>query len=253
MNRHKPFDIPLFISAAQACSYLPGRTQRLLFVDPHWIPSPEQYQALLDLGFRRTGGYLFRPACRGCQRCLPVRLPAERFEPRRGQRRCWRDNQNRLTVEMTVPGWEAAHQSLYARYLQCRHPTGHLSEHDKNPLDFLTASWATTRFLEFREAGELIAVAVTDLLPEGLSAIYTFFDPALSKRGLGTFAIMAQIRHVIQLERRYLYLGYWIPGSAKMHYKGDYRPIEVFDGRQWRELMRGDPVNGVNGVNGAPK
>ncbi len=238
MNRPHSVDIPLWLSDSQGCSYLPEQIQRLSFVDPHWNPSLERYQSLMDLGFRRSGGYLYRPHCLDCRRCLPVRLPAGRFDPRRGQRRCWRDNQNTLAIEMTLPHWDAEHQSLYTRYLQSRHPTGGMAQNNHPPLDFLTALWATTRFIEFREAGRLIAVAVTDFLPKGLSAVYTFFDPAMPKRGLGTFAILTQIRLVMQSGKRHLYLGYWIPGSTTMHYKGDYRPIEVFDGKQWRECHR---------------
>jgi arginyl-tRNA--protein-N-Asp/Glu arginylyltransferase len=168
-------------------------------------------------------------------------FPPLRFVPDRSQRRCLARNAG---VEMRVlPTQRTAEQlSLYRRYLAARHAGGGMDGHGATEFDqFLIGSWSEGRFLELREAsthgpGKLLAVAVTDVTEAALSAVYTFYDPDLADRGLGTLAILRQLEWARRERRRHLYLGYWIQGHAKMDYKRRFRPLEAFDGRDWHDL-----------------
>ncbi|MGO4777394.1 arginyltransferase, partial [Lysobacter sp. 2RAB21] len=168
--------------------------------------------------------------------CVAVRIPVDRFVPDRSQRRCLARNAD---VEMRVCTAERSEEQLdlYKRYLASRHAGGGMDSHGAVEFDqFLIGSWSENRFLELREPGHgrLLAVAVTDVVDQALSAVYTFYDPELSERSLGTLAILRQIEWARRERRSHLYLGYWIAGHPKMDYKRRYRPLEAFDGRDWR-------------------
>ena len=133
------------------------------------------------------------------------------------------------------------HLALYQRYLAARHPLGGMDEHGAVEFDqFLVGNWNEGRFIELREDGRLLAVAVTDVIETALSAVYTFYDPDLHERGLGTLAILKQLEWARREQRTHLYLGYWIAGHPKMDYKRRFRPLEGFDGRRWRDLDFGE-------------
>ena len=184
------------------------------------------------------------PACRGCQACVSLRLPVESFEPNRSQWRNFRTNVAEATVTDRPPTFQPEHFALYRRYLQARHPEGSMAEGTgENYRDFLIDPWGgETRLLEIRLGGRLMAVAVTDVTPGGLSAVYTFFDPDLSHRAPGSFAILCQIEAAKGLGLPYLYLGYWIEACSKMSYKSRFRPLEAWNGREWERFGRGQPV-----------
>ena len=242
--------IALYLTADHPCSYLEGMQARTLFVDPLAPMDRHTYQALVDQGFRRSGSHVYRPACRDCSRCVPVRIPVAAFTPNRSQRRSWRRNLDLIQVLDTPSRVDPEHFELYLRYLLARHPDGNMAEDQsvESYRRFLVEPWGgETRFLELRQAHRLIGVAVTDLLPKGLSAVYTFFDPDLSDQGLGTFSVLAQIEIARRLRLPHVYLGYWIGESPKMSYKDRYRPIETFDGVQWRRFQRGEPLCGGMG------
>ena len=221
-----------------SCGYWPERVARDLVLDPHDPELPEAYADALALGFRRSGALVYRPHCNGCRACVPVRLQVDMFRPDRSQRRCLRDNTD-LDVRW-APAWPTAeHQQLYARYLAARHPGGGMDGADAGDFQrFLGSPWSPTRFLEIRAGGRLLAVAVTDVVPQALSAVYTFFDPDLPARGLGTFAVLQQIALAQREQLPYLYLGFWIEGHPKMQYKSNYRPLQLLEGREWRTLPR---------------
>jgi len=229
-----------YLSGEHPCSYLPGRNARTLFPDPRAPLDTEIYGALIDRGFRRSGHIIYRPECSDCQSCIPVRIPTARFKPRRSHRRIWRKGQGIEVLEQP-PEFSAEHFALYSRYIQTRHPDGEMALlSERQYMEFLYCDWCETRFFEFRLERQLLAVAVTDLLPQGLSAVYTFFDPRFSQLGLGVFSILWQIRESRHRQLPWLYLGYWIPGCRKMEYKGQYRPLQAYRKDRWQELRAGE-------------
>ena len=224
----------LLLGTEHACSYLKGRLARSVFVDPQLPLDASRYGTLLDLGFRRSGNYVYRPACSGCQECRPVRVPVAEFAPDRGQRRCRKRNADlRLTRE---PALDDEHFALYRRYLQARHPAGGMDPDDREAFHgFLSSSWGNTEIVGARDrSGRLLAGGVMDRVPQGLSAVYTWFEPDEHRRSLGTFMILAAIERAHALGLPWLYLGYWVPGSGTMDYKRGFRPLEVLGATGWR-------------------
>lgn len=228
--------LKLFATQPHPCSYLDGEQATTVFVDPEANIDLSLYSQLSQLGFRRSGAHLYRPQCASCQACLSCRIPTNLFKPNRSQRRCWQKNQD-ISVATTSHIDNLEHYSLYSRYIESRHQDGDMyppsEEQYKN---FLTSEWGATQYLEFRLEDKLIGVSVCDLLDDGLSAVYTFFDPELSERSLGKYAILAQIQKAKDLGLSYVYLGYWIKQCEKMNYKIQYRPLELLINRRWMRL-----------------
>ncbi len=218
------------------CSYLEGREATTLFVDPRIRMDRTLYSALSSVGFRRSGTHLYRPHCSRCQACLPLRIPAARFEPRRRHRRNLARNAD-VTAKFVPARFTDEYYAVYARYIEARHDDGDMYPPSEDQFSsFLLGGWTDTRFMEMRVDGRLVGVAVTDFLDDGLSAIYTFFDPDEAARGLGTWAILQQIDAVSERGLPFLYLGYWIRESDKMRYKGEFRPCQIFTQDAWAEL-----------------
>lgn len=229
MNR-----LNLYFSREHACHYLPGRRARIAVVDPAERPTTRGYSTLSARGFRRSGHYLYRPACDGCDACRSLRVPVARFTPDRSQRRTLKRNAD-LRVRTLAPEFNAEHYRLFTRYLQSRHRDGGMDGTDPDAyIGFLEGGWTDTAFHEFRDGGRLLAVAVTDRLADGLSAVYTFYEPDESRRSLGNYAILWQIGAARQVGLRWLYLGYWIGESDKMNYKSRFRPHEILIDGGWR-------------------
>lgn len=237
--------IALYLTGEHECSYLPDRSARTMFVDPLARINSPTYQSLLEQGFRRSGSHIYRPACRHCRACISLRIPVYAFAADRSQRRNFRTNAAEVRVQDRPPTFDPEHFDLYRRYLLARHPDGAMAEGTAdNYRDFLIDPWGgDTRLLEFRLGDRLMAVAVTDVTPGGLSAVYTFFDPALSARSPGTFAILCQIQVARGLGLPYLYLGYWIEDCRKMNYKTRFRPLEAWNGCYWDSGGPGQPVS----------
>jgi arginine-tRNA-protein transferase len=224
----------LYMSQLHLCSYLPGREARNLFLDPTAKVTPHLYQHLIDRGFRRSGCYLYQPACPQCTDCISLRIPTARFRPSRSQRRIWKRNLPQYEVNPGPAAFKEAHYQLYQRYLTERHPDGAMVCNSPGQYSqFLTCEWAETRFIEFFKGDRLAAVAVSDLLLDGTSSVYTFFEPALSRDGLGIFALMWQIDYSRGLGLQWVYPGFWIEACDKMRYKSRFRPFEAWTGQQW--------------------
>jgi arginine-tRNA-protein transferase len=236
--------LPLYITDWHACSYLEEMSARTLFVDPLVPMDGTTYEALLDQGFRRSGPHVYRPACGPCQRCVPVRLPVWKFSANRSQRRNLSRNRPDVTLRYRPAQFDHEQYMLYRAYVQSRHAEGSMAEASlESYQDFLVAPWGgETHFLELRLDDRLMAVAVTDRLPGCLSAVYTFFDPALTARAPGTYAVLCQIEETRRLGLRYLYLGYWIAECRKMSYKDRFRPMEARIGERWRRYDRGTSI-----------
>ena len=235
-------ELRVFHTGDHACGYWPTRIARDLVLDPRDPRMPQLYPMALGWGFRRSGDIVYRPHCQGCRACVAVRIPIDRFVPNRSQRRCLARNTH--VESRIVPAERTEEQlALYQRYLRARHRGGGMDEHGGVEFDqFLIGSWSHGRFMELREYGEhgpgkLLSVAITDVVDNALSAVYTFFDPDLPERGLGTLSLLRQIEWARRDGREHLYLGYWIRGHDKMDYKRRFRPLEAFDGRAWRALQ----------------
>ena len=225
--------IRLFQAEPHACSYLSGRDSTTAFVDPELSVDPELYERLSMVGFRRSGPYLYTPMCGACKACISARVPVALFRPSRAQKRCLKRNLD-IKVERCDSIDLEKHYPLYAKYINERHADGDMYPPTKLQFEqFLGDAWECTQYLEFHLNDELIGCAVVDVLPESLSAIYTYFDPALDRRGLGNLAVLLQIQMAEVLDKRYVYLGYWIEDCQKMNYKKQYQPIELLQENSW--------------------
>lgn len=222
----------LFMTAEHPCGYLPGRRARNVVADPD-VMEHSLYSQLVNLGFRRSGDHVYRPNCAGCAECRSLRIPVAAFQPNRSQQRTWRKNQE-LTVRRSAPVFEEDHYHLFNRYLQARHPHGGMDETAlESYLSLLGPDWSGASLYEMRLAGRLLAVAVVDRLPQGLSAVYSFFEPEAAARSLGIYAILLQIAEARRLGLPWVYLGYWVRDCRKMAYKANFQPCEVFLGQDW--------------------
>jgi leucyl-tRNA---protein transferase len=225
-----------FLTPEHPCSYLDGEQARTLFLDPEATVDSSSYELLSAVGFRRSGTHLYRPQCDRCAACIPTRIPVADFRPRRTQRRIRQRNMD-LTATLETPRWSEEYYTLYSDYVSIRHRDGDMFPPSETQFKtFLDGGWSDTQFLSLRLDGRLVAVAVTDRLPHALSAIYTFFDPALATRSLGVYAVLAQIQACADADLPHLYLGYWIRDCRKMTYKIDFRPIELFIRNRWIRL-----------------
>ena len=222
-----------FLTPSHPCSYLDDREAHTLFLDPRDTHSPQTYSTLTTLGFRRSGGHLYRPHCGSCTQCVPTRIPVDQFAYSRRFRRVLKQNAD-LVVRFEPAMYTGRNYDLYDRYITARHQDGDMFPPTPEQFRaFLLASWSETRFLSMYLDDELVCIAATDLMSHGLSAIYTFFDPALSNRSLGVFAILKQLEACRERGLPFLYLGYWIENCEKMSYKTDYRPIELLIDHRW--------------------
>lgn len=226
-------DIKVYTTYPHSCSYLEDQEATTLFVDPRQPVDKALYSKLSLLGFRRSGDHIYRPHCANCKACIPARIPVCEFKPSRGQRRIWRRNQDLRIVSTEAINDEEAFD-LYRRYISVRHTDGDMYPPEREQFEaFLSNVWDCTRYFRFYDKTKLIAVAVVDTLEDGFSAIYTFFDPAETKRSLGVYAILWEIEKTRELGLDYLYLGYWIQNCQKMAYKSNYSPLQVYVKNHW--------------------
>ena len=219
------------------CNYRPEQLAVSAVADPRAQMTTEIYGDLLERGFRRSGGHVYAPHCPNCRSCIPTRVAAERFTPNRSQRRNLKQNADLDVFRMPARADEEYYE-LYERYLKGCHPGGGMDDPTPESFEtFLISDWCETLFVEFRRKDKLLGLAVTDLLPQGLSATYTFYDPDIGRqRGLGSYAILWQIEEAQRRHLPHLYLGYFIPECDKMNYKNRFRPAEGLIDGEWREL-----------------
>lgn len=232
----QPADIRVFATHPHTCSYLPAKRATTVFVDPATPMDRHLYSALAELGFRRSGPHVYRPHCAQCRACLPARVMVDAFRCNRSQRRIWQHNQD-LEITEVIDIQNPEYYRLYARYITERHSDGDMYPPSREQFNaFLTAEWGLTRYYRFSLGNRLLAVAVVDCMDNGLSAIYTFFDPAEAARSLGTFAILWQIEEARRLQLPAVYLGYWISDCRKMNYKLQFRPAELLIEGRWSRI-----------------
>ncbi|WP_423908300.1 arginyltransferase [Candidatus Spongiihabitans sp.] len=226
----------LYLSAPHACPYIEPETATTVLLDPNYKVDNALFSVLLNSGFRRSGKTIYRPHCRNCKACVSVKIPANAYLPNRAQIRCYKKNQD-LHTTMVPTSFKQEHFELYCRYQSWRHSGDTMDHNDSDRYhEFVVKSLIETVFMEYRLKGKLIGLSVCDLPDDGMSAVYTFFDPDFSKRSLGTFAIMKQIEYVRQIQMDWLYLGYWIEGCKKMSYKTNFKPMFGFVNQAWRPM-----------------
>ena len=226
----------LYLSAPQPCPYLPHQTASTILLDPDLAVYQSLYESMVRHGFRRSGHMVYRPHCSECQACVSVRVPVHNFVANRAQRRIWRRNRD-LRVATRRPRFDPQQFDLYRRYQTERHPGSTMDHPDPDKYkEFMVNSGVNTVFIEMYLHEQLAAVAVTDQLTDGLSAIYTFYEPDLAKRSLGSYSVLWQIENAKRQQLRWVYLGYWIERCEKMKYKARFKQIEGFRDSRWSSL-----------------
>lgn len=233
-------NLNLYITAEHPCPYLSDQQAMNLLVDPSFCMSDRLYSRLLDSGFRRSGTDVYRPHCKSCHACVSTRIPVELFKPNRSQRRNLRKNADLRVLVNHSAGFKPEYEALYLSYVKQRHAGGGMDTDTTDTFaGFLLTQWCDTVLLEFWQAEHLLGVAAVDVLPRGLSSVYTFFSPGEgAQRGLGVFAVLWQIDYARQQGLPYVYPGYWIKTSRKMAYKTSFQPIEGLVNGQWVFLNR---------------
>lgn len=240
MRHTLPIAPQFYVTAPQPCPYLEGRMERKLFTALQGDTATKLNDSLSKQGFRRSQNVLYRPSCAECSACMSARIDVSLFEPSRSQRRV--SKRARHLVRRATSPWATEEQyALFREYLDGRHATGGMADMDM--FEFAAMVEETpirSRLIEYNEDDALRAVCLTDILDDGLSMVYSFFDPELDRLSLGTFIILDHIAIAQELGLPYVYLGYWVPGSPKMDYKAKFKGLEVYRGGQWNPLGNPD-------------
>jgi arginine-tRNA-protein transferase len=248
MRHSLPLAPQFYVTAPQPCPYLEGRAERKLFTALQGEGAEKLNNALSRQGFRRSQNVLYRPSCADCAACLSARIRVAEFTPSRSQRRVL--NRNAALKRAATSPWATEEQfALFRTYLDSRHADGGMA--DMDIFEFAAMIEETpikSRVVEYRspppepgKAKPLTAVCLTDVLDDGVSMVYSFYDPTMQDHSLGTYLILDHIEIARRAGLPYVYLGYWVPGSRKMGYKANFTAVEIFKNGAWMDL--GDPAD----------
>ncbi len=245
--------LQFYATAPYPCSYLPGKTARSQVATPSHLIHADLYGELVNAGFRRSGLYTYRPYCDECNACTATRIPVKEFLPNRSQKRSWKKHAG-LDIRILNLGYQEEHYQLYQHYQHVRHASDDHDE-DQHPnqdqdqdsqdqyMQFLLQSRVNSRIIEFRDGpndsqpGRLRMISMIDILDQGISSVYTFFDTSNTSASYGSFSILWQIQQALDLDLPYLYLGYYIQESKKMSYKAKFQPIEGLRDGHWQTII----------------
>lgn len=242
MRHTLPIAPQFYVTAPQPCPYLEGRLERKLFTALQGDGAQRLNDTLSKQGFRRSQNVLYRPSCADCAACLSARINVAEFTPSRGQRKT--ANRNTHLERRATSPWATEEQyALFRRYLEHRHADGGMADMDSFEFAaMIEESPIRTRVIEYCDSktGELMAVCLTDVFDDGVSMVYSFYDPDVTRQSLGTYVILDHIDIAREAGLEYVYLGYWVPGSAKMGYKAAFAGLEVYSGGEWQPMR--DPT-----------
>lgn len=239
-----PSDTPLqklqfYVTTGYTCGYLPNKMAQSLIAAPQHLVDAKVYSGLIQQGFRRSGKFSYRPHCESCQECIPVRIILDQFSPNRSQKRAFKQHNN-LTTAILPVGFHEEHYDLYVSYQRARHSEEKIQDEtapQENDVEqyqsFLCQSNVESVMVEFRENEQLKMVSVIDIVRDGISAVYTFYETKNTATSYGTYNVLWQTLWAKELGLPYLYLGYWIRDSKKMAYKQNYQPLEKLIDGEW--------------------
>jgi arginyl-tRNA--protein-N-Asp/Glu arginylyltransferase len=228
--------LQFYTTASYPCSYLPEKFARSQVATPSHLIDTNVYGGLVQAGFRRSGAFTYRPYCDSCRSCVPVRIVVEELILRRAQRRSWKQHQHMVATQHDLY-YHPDHYALYLRYQAQRHSGGGMDRDSREQYrHFLLPSNVNSSLVEFHEDGHLRMISIIDKLPDGMSSVYTFYDPDVRGTSFGTYNILWQVQQCLALGLPYLYLGYWIKESRKMAYKASFRPLQGLTDGRWGPL-----------------
>lgn len=231
--------IQLISTGLYPCGYMDGLQARSQLVVPHSTMNTRVYAELLEKGFRRSGLQTYRPRCDNCHACMSLRVVVPQFMPNRSQRRAWQQHRH-LQAHILPMQFRSEHYALYQAYQQARHADGDMAHHSTEEYsDFIVNSPVQSMLVEFRDMHDIKIVAVVDVLPDAISAVYTFYAND-AHATYGTYAILWQIEWARQNSKKHVYLGYWIANNRKMHYKIRFHPAEIWVNNEWRLWLPSD-------------
>ncbi len=234
-------DLPIatlqfYTTAPYSCSYLKDTVARSQVATPSHAINQTTYSNLVSKGFRRSGSFTYRPFCETCKQCVPVRINTESFSLKKSQKRAWKKHKN-LSAKIFKPSFSQEHYSLYTKYQAVRHSGGGMDSDSKEQYkQFLLQSHVNSLLIEFREKNKLKMISIIDKLDDGVSSVYTFFDPENKGTSYGIYSIIWQIEYCRSLKLPHLYLGYWIKDSKKMSYKSKFQSLEGLIDGNWIKL-----------------
>ncbi|HBK44011.1 MULTISPECIES: arginyltransferase [unclassified Polynucleobacter] len=239
-------ELQFYATAPYPCSYLPGKTARSQVATPSHLIHADLYSELVNAGFRRSGLYTYRPYCDECNACTATRIPVKDFKPNRSQKRALKKHAG-LEIRILNLGYQEEHLQLYQNYQNDRHAANDMDESKDESQDqymqFLLQSRVNSRIVEFRdgpdesEPGRLRMVSMIDILDQGISSVYTFYDTSNLSASYGSYSILWQVQQALELDLPYLYLGYYIQNSEKMSYKAKFQPIEGLINDYWQPII----------------
>jgi arginine-tRNA-protein transferase len=233
--------IHFYVTTPYPCGYLPNQLAQSLIATPQHLTNAYHYNGLIQQGFRRSGKFVYRPHCENCRACISVRLPIAEFLASRSQKRAFKQHQS-LEVSISRLNFDETQFTLYQAYQAARHQEADDSKEEKDPAtqyrDFLVQTNVDSLSISFTLNDQLKMVSIVDIVEDGISAVYTFYDTTDSKASYGTYSVLWLIEWCKQLGLPYLYLGYWIQDSQKMAYKRNFMPQEALMNGQWQRIEK---------------